>query len=373
MVKILTVVGARPQFIKAAAVSRTIREKYSNSIEEIILHTGQHNDQNMSQVFFDELDIPKPKFNLEISGGSHGAMTGKMLEGIEVILLKERPDYLLIYGDTNSTLAGAICAAKLHIPIAHVEAGLRSFNMRMPEEINRILSDRISSLLFCPSKTAVENLQSEGISKGVYLVGDVMYDVALFYQKRAKKNSRIVQALGLANRSYCLATCHRAENTDDPQKLRNILIAFSIISKDTPIVLPLHPRTKKLIIENDISHLLDSIITTPPLSFLDMIALEQGATMIFTDSGGVQKEAFFYNIPCITLRDETEWVETVSLGWNQLVGTNTEAIVAASQKINMGASAVAKIHPYGAGNASQKICQYFLKDSNHLNSASEII
>ncbi|OZA42166.1 MAG: UDP-N-acetylglucosamine 2-epimerase (non-hydrolyzing) [Polynucleobacter sp. 17-46-58] len=362
--KILTVVGARPQFIKAAAVSRAIRDKYSNAIEEVILHTGQHYDPNMSQIFFDELDIPKPKFNLEISGGGHGAMTGKMLEGIEDVLLQEQPDCLLIYGDTNSTLAGAISASKLHIPIAHVEAGLRSFNMRMPEEINRILSDRISSFLFCPTKTAVENLQSEGISSGVYLVGDVMYDVALFYQERAKKNSRILQALGLDNKNYCLATCHRAENTEDPQKLKNILIAFSILAKDTPIVFPLHPRTKKFIVENNISYLLDSIITTAPLPFLDMIALEQAATMILTDSGGVQKEAFFYHTPCITLRDETEWVETVSLGWNQLAGANTEAIVAAAQRINMGANSIAKIHPYGNGNASSEICHYLLKDGN---------
>ena len=359
--KILTVVGARPQFIKAAAISRAIRDEHANSIEEIIVHTGQHHDENMSQIFFDELDIPKPKFNLEISGGSHGAMTGKMLEGIERALLQERPDYLLIYGDTNSTLAGAISAAKLHIPIAHVEAGLRSFNMRMPEEVNRILSDRISSLLFCPTQTAVENLASEGIKNGVYQVGDVMYDVALFYKEKAKKNSHIINSLGLINKNFVLATCHRAENTDDPQRLKDILIAFSEIAKAISLVLPLHPRTKKLIAENNLNSFLDSIITTEPLSFLDMVALEQGAKMILTDSGGVQKEAFFYNTPCITLREETEWVETVSLGWNQLVGANTKAIIQAAEKINMGTTPDAQDNPYGNGNASQEICQYLLK------------
>jgi UDP-GlcNAc3NAcA epimerase len=359
--KILTVVGARPQFIKAAAISRAIRDEHANSIEEIIVHTGQHHDENMSQIFFDELDIPKPKFNLEISGGSHGAMTGKMLEGIERALLQERPDYLLIYGDTNSTLAGAISAAKLHIPIAHVEAGLRSFNMRMPEEVNRILSDRISSLLFCPTQTAVENLAFEGIKNGVYQVGDVMYDVALFYKEKAKKNSSIMNSLGLINKNFVLATCHRAENTDDPQRLKGILSAFSQIAKGMPLVLPLHPRTKKLIAENNLNPLLESIITTEPLSFLDMVALEQGAKMILTDSGGVQKEAFFYNTPCITLRDETEWVETVLLGWNQLVGANTQAIIQAAEKINMCSIPDAQHNPYGNGNASQEICQYLLK------------
>jgi UDP-GlcNAc3NAcA epimerase len=362
--KILTVVGARPQFIKAAAISRVIRNQYSNSIEEIIVHTGQHHDENMSQIFFDELDIPKPKFNLEISGGGHGAMTGKMLEGIERVLLQERPDYVLIYGDTNSTLAGAISAAKLHTPIAHVEAGLRSFNMRMPEEVNRILSDRISTLLFCPTKTAVENLSAEGIKNGVHQVGDVMYDVALFYREKAQKNSRILNTLGLANKGFALATCHRAENTDDPQRLASVLGAFSEIAKDLPLVLPLHPRTKKLIAENHLNSLLDSIITTEPLPFLDMIALEQSARMILTDSGGVQKEAFFYNTPCITLRDETEWVETVSLGWNQLVGADAKAIIQAVKKISITPKPIAQNTPYGNGDASQQICKLLLKSIN---------
>lgn len=359
--KILTVVGARPQFIKAAAISRVMRDQYSNSIEEIIVHTGQHHDENMSQIFFDELGIPKPKYNLEISGGGHGAMTGKMLEGIERVLLQEKPDFLLIYGDTNSTLAGAISAAKLHIPVAHVEAGLRSFNMRMPEEINRILSDRISTLLFCPTKTAVDNLNSEGITKGVHEVGDVMFDVALFYKEKARENSQILAMLGLTERNFILATCHRAENTDDPQRLKNILTALAEISKRLPLVLPLHPRTKKLIDQNNLKHLLDSITTTNPLPFLDMVALEQGARMILTDSGGVQKEAFFYNTPCITLRDETEWVETVSLGRNQLVGADTDLIIRAVEKVKTISYEVMNINPYGNGNASAEICSHLLK------------
>jgi UDP-GlcNAc3NAcA epimerase len=362
--KMLTVVGARPQFIKAAAISRVIRDQYANAIEEVIVHTGQHHDKNMSQIFFDELDIPKPKFNLEISGGSHGAMTGKMIEGIERVLLQERPDFLLIYGDTNSTLAGAISAAKLHIPVAHVEAGIRSFNMRMPEEINRILSDRISSLLFCPTNTAVENLTNEGINNGVYQVGDVMYDVALFYRDRAQQNSRILSSLGLASKKFALATCHRAENTDDPQRLASILGTFAEIAKDMPLVFPLHPRIKKLIFENHLNSLLDSIITTEPLPFLDMVALERDAKMILTDSGGVQKEAFFYNTPCITLRDETEWVETVSLGWNQLVGANAKAIIQAVEKVKMATYSKAHQNPYGNGDASQMICQCLLKYLN---------
>jgi UDP-GlcNAc3NAcA epimerase len=362
--KIITVVGARPQFIKAAAVSRAISSQFSNQVEEKIIHTGQHFDENMSQVFFDELDIPKPHYNLSVSGGSHGAMTGKMLDGIEQVLLKEKPDWLLIYGDTNSTLAGALAASKLHIPIAHVEAGLRSFNMRMPEEINRIVSDRVSTLLFCPTETAVQNLRIEGITRGVHNVGDVMYDVALYYRERAQKNSRILSNLGVSNKGFVLATCHRAENTDDSQRLASILGAFSEIAKDMPLVLPLHPRTKKLIAENHLSSLLDLIITTEPLPFLDMVALEQGAKMILTDSGGVQKEAFFYNTPCITLRDETEWVETISLGWNQLVGANAKAIIQAVEKINTGTNPMVQQNPYGNGDASQEICQYLLKYPN---------
>ena len=237
--KLVTVIGARPQFIKAAALSRVIRDNYQGQINEVLIHTGQHYDHNMSKVFFEELDIPHPKYNLEISGGQHGAMTGRMLESVESVLIQEKPDWLIIYGDTNSTLAGALAAAKLHIPIAHVEAGLRSFNMRMPEEINRILADRVSKLLFCPTETAVNNLSSEGINN-VHNVGDVMYDVALFYGDRARENSNVLHSLGLSSGEFVLATCHRAENTDDPQKLGSILSALVEISKTVKVVLPLH-------------------------------------------------------------------------------------------------------------------------------------
>jgi len=246
-VKIVTVVGARQQFIKAAAVSRAIRDDYVGQIDEVLLHTGQHYDDDMSKVIFEELDIPRPKYNLEISVGQHGAMTSRMLEGVEHDLLQEKPDWLLIYGDTNSTLAGALAAAKLHIPVAHVEAGLRSFNMRMPEEVNRILADRLSSLLFCPTETAINNLKAEGGSRGVHNVGDVMYDVALYYRGRAQQNSTVLQTLGLMPGAFALATCHRAENTDDPQRLSSILSALADIATQLPVVFPLHPRTRKLI------------------------------------------------------------------------------------------------------------------------------
>ena len=350
--KLVTVVGARPQFIKAAAVSRVIRDEQSGRIEEILVHTGQHYDENMSKVFFEELDIREPKFNLEISGGSHGAMTGRMLEGIERILLQERPDWVLVYGDTNSTLAGALAAAKLQIPIAHVEAGLRSFNLRMPEEINRILTDRISSLLFCPTDTAVRNLAAEGITRGVENVGDVMYDVALFYRDRARDRSSILQALRLPAGGFALATCHRAENTDDAVCLREILSGLVEVARQLPVVLPLHPRTRKLIAQSGLTQHLSALTVTEPLPFMDMMALEQAARLIFTDSGGVQKEAFFYGVPCVTMREETEWVETVATGWNQLTGANATRIAEAAHRASRPKD---QAMPYGDGYASRRI------------------
>ena len=353
--KIVTVVGARPQFIKAAAVSRAIRTQEIADIEETIIHTGQHHDENMSAVFFNELDIPVPKFNLEIAGGHHGAMTGRMLEAIERILQSEKPDWLLIYGDTNSTLAGALAAAKLHIPVAHVEAGLRSFNMRMPEEVNRILSDRVSSMLFCPTETAVQNLAGEGILAGVHNVGDVMFDVALYYMEKARQESSILARLGLAPGQFVLATCHRAENTDDIRRLRGILSALATIARHTPVVLPLHPRTRKLVAQYQLDSYLSGLVLIEPLAYLDMVALEQAASLILTDSGGVQKEAFFYSVPCITMRDETEWVETVATGWNRLAGANEVAILAATDDALNHPIPNLRTSAYGDGHASEKI------------------
>ncbi|SDA95915.1 UDP-GlcNAc3NAcA epimerase [Pseudomonas sp. NFACC15-1] len=349
--KIVTIVGARPQFIKAAAVSREIL-KHPGRLVEVMVHTGQHYDPNMSQVFFDELEIPAPKYNLEVSGGTHGAMTGRMLEGIEQILLEEKPDWVLIYGDTNSTLAGALAAAKLHIPVAHVEAGLRSFNMRMPEEVNRILSDRVSTLLLCPTALAVDNLAREGLSEGVHNVGDVMYDVALFYRERAKAQSQVLAQLDLKEGAFALATCHRAENTDDPQRLGEIMAGLADVAVQMPVVLPLHPRTRNLLKTHGLEHYLNAIRVVDPLPFLDMVALEQAANVILTDSGGVQKEAYFYRVPCITLRDETEWVETVELGFNQLVGASRNAINTAMENRSIPEG---QVDVYGDGTAAARI------------------
>lgn len=355
--KILTVVGARPQFIKAAAVSRAIRE--AADIEEVMVHTGQHHDGNMSQVFFDELQIPLPRHNLQIAGGTHGAMTGRMLEGIEGILFNERPDWVLVYGDTNSTLAGALAAAKLHIPVAHVESGLRSFNRCMPEEINRILADRVSELLLCPTTRAVQNLRQEGVEAGVHNVGDVMFDVALQYREHARRHSSVLRELCLNDGNFVLATCHRAENTDAPQRLAEILRALAQIAAHQPVVLPLHPRTRKLISEYDLEAWLAPLTVVEPLSFLDMLALGQAARAIITDSGGLQKEAFFYQVPCITMRDETEWLETVELGCNQLVGASCDRIVTAFHGLSR-LDAWPEASPYGDGFASRRIVGHLL-------------
>jgi UDP-GlcNAc3NAcA epimerase len=352
MIKIVTIVGARPQFIKAAAITRLIRENYADQFVEIMVHTGQHFDENMSSIFFEELDIPEPKYNLEISGGQHGAMTGRMVEAIENVLLVENPDWVLIYGDTNSTLAGAIAASKLHIPIAHVEAGLRSFNMRMPEEINRIIADRVSKLLLCPTNTSVQNLNKEALFDGVHLVGDVMYDVSLYYRTRALERSSVLKKLGLSDRNYVLATCHRAENTDDPNRLKNIVNALAKISEEIAVLLPIHPRTRKLLEKSQIYEKLKQVTLVDPLPYLDMVRLEQSAKVILTDSGGVQKEAFFYGVPCITMRDETEWIETVDAGWNTLTGADTEAIIQAFLASDTLPQR-SVISPYGEGNASQ--------------------
>jgi UDP-GlcNAc3NAcA epimerase len=348
--KVLTVVGARPQFIKAAAVSRQFAAHAG--CEEVMVHTGQHFDENMSQVFFDELQIPPPRYNLEIAGGTHGAMTGRMLEALDPLLVAERPDWVLVYGDTNSTLAGALSAAKLNVPVAHVEAGLRSFNMRMPEEVNRILTDRVSNLLFCPTRAAVANLAQEGVTKGVHAVGDVMFDVALFYRERARNDSDALARLDLQPGAYVLATCHRAENTNDPQRLRGILTALDRIAQRLPVVLPLHPRTRILVAESGLEGLLQRVRCVDPLPYLDMIALEQAAHAVLTDSGGVQKEAYFFGVPCITMRDETEWVELVQLGWNRLAGADTDRILAAFEQAGPGQPGA---YPYGDGESARAI------------------
>jgi UDP-N-acetylglucosamine 2-epimerase len=331
--KILTVVGARPQFIKLAPLSKILRE---NGINEIIVHTGQHYDENMNDLFFKELEIPEPDYNLGIGSGSHGEQTGRMLIEIEKIILKENPDLVIVYGDTNSTLAGALAASKLHIKLAHVEAGLRSFNKRMPEEINRVLTDHVSDILFCPTQTAVENLKNEGITNGVYLVGDLMFDALLHFSKISDMKSNILERLNIKPKEYYLATIHRAENTDNYERLKNILTAFSKL--DEMVVFPIHPRTRKMINYYGLDGLLenDNVKVIDPVGYLDMLKLEKNAKAILTDSGGVQKEAFWLKVPCITLRDETEWIETVNLGWNRLIGSNVEKILKAVRDLKFG-------------------------------------
>ena len=317
MTRILTVLGARPQFIKAATVSRAIGER--EGISEVLVHTGQHFDANMSDVFFEELAIPAPNYHLGVAGGGHGAMTGRMLERLEEVLEQEAPDWVLVYGDTNSTLAGALAAAKLHIPVAHVEAGLRSFNRRMPEEINRVLTDHASDALFTPTDTATTNLHNEGVDpERIQQVGDVMFDAALFYGQRAEERSRVLTDHDLERGGYILATVHRQENTDDPRRLRAIFEAFQTVAREQPVALPLHPRTRARLEEAGLLHLTKGLTLLPPVGYLDMVMLERAAAVIATDSGGVQKEAYFHGVPCVTLREETEWTELIDLGWNQL-------------------------------------------------------
>lgn len=355
--KILTVLGARPQFIKASVVSAAFAAR--PDVTEVVVHTGQHFDSNMSAVFFAELDMAKPAYELDIHGGHHGEMPGRMLAEIERVLLDEKPDVVLIYGDTNSTLAGALAAAKLHIPVAHVEAGLRSFNMRMPEEVNRILADRISTWLFTPTQEASGHLVREGVEPArIHQVGDVMYDVALHHGKRAAaRQKRAIDRLGLTKGQYILATVHRAENTDDPTRINAIMDALAEAANDIPVVLPLHPRTRGVLAKQSrLEALAKHIRFIDPLGYLDMVELEQSAALIATDSGGVQKEAFFHKVPCVTLRDETEWTELVASGWNHLTPpTNKETIVSAIRDA-LGSQGQ-HVQPYGDGNAAAKIIQ----------------
>lgn len=379
MLKALTIVGARPQFIKASAISRAIRRKFSNEIHEVILHTGQHYDENMSKIFFEELDIPAPEYNLGIGSASHGVQTAGMIKGVEELLHAEKPDFLIIYGDTNSTLAGSIASSKLHIPVVHIEAGLRSFNKIMPEEINRIVCDHISTLLFTPTVQGIDNLKREGFNTsnrspysidnpGIFLCGDVMYDNALYFAAIAEKKSRILESNKLEKNNYVLVTVHREQNTDDPKRLNAIFAALNAISTDyaVELVIPLHPRTAK-ILEGRLSAGLYKAITEnqhiriiPAVSYLDMVQLEKHAAMIMTDSGGVQKEAYFFKGKCIVLRAETEWTELVEHGMALLADANTVAIVDAYKYLT---STSFDHYPpvYGNGAAAEFICSTIIK------------
>ncbi len=350
--KIVTILGARPQFIKASVVSSAFKKA---AINEAIIHTGQHFDSLMSDIFFQDLDLPQPQYHLNIHSLNHGAMTGRMMEKIEEIVLQELPDWISVYGDTNSTLAGALVAAKLHIPLAHIEAGLRSFNRQMPEEVNRVVTDHLSQLLFAPTPLAVQCLQKEGIHQGVHLVGDVMKDAILSYQAKAKQTSSVLAKHQLTPDKFYLATIHRPSNTDDRDRLNSILQSFTKL--DFPVVFPIHPRTLAQIRNMDLSHYLntDSIVVIPPVSYLDMLTLESASRSIITDSGGIQKEAYILGRPCFTLRNETEWKETVEVGWNQLIQP---------EKLS---EAIANFTPpaevptlYGQGNAATEIAEILI-------------
>lgn len=356
MKTIATIVGARPQFIKVAPVSKALAA--TGSIREVLIHTGQHHDADMSDVFFDELGIEAPGHNLDIHGGGHGAMTGAMLQKLEPVLQDLRPDRVLVYGDTNSTLAGALVAAKLHIPIAHVEAGLRSFNRAMPEEINRVVADQLSDILFASTEAAVDNLRREGVApERIFPVGDVMYDAALQFAEVAKTRGDLLASLGLEPKRYVLATVHRAENTDDPDRLANIVSALETVAATLPVILPLHPRTAGRMRAAGLAF--DKVRTVPPVGYLDMVALESQAALIATDSGGVQKEAFFYHVPCVTLRDETEWIELVELGWNRLVSPAGSDLAGAILAALGSAGTTAQ--PYGDGKAARAIADILVR------------
>ena len=372
MIKILTIIGARPQIIKAAALSRAIKNKFADKIEEKILHTGQHYDENMSAVFFSELEIPLPDYNLNVGSGLHGEQTAKIISGIEQVLLKNKFDAIVLFGDTNSTLAGAIAASKLHIPIAHIEAGLRSFNMAMPEEINRIVCDQLSSLLFAPTQTAIDNLNKEGFSsinptfqtqkqRKIFLSGDIMYDNSLYYSSLAEHKTDILTRLNLQKEEFILATIHRDNNTDDPKRLSNIFDALLEISNQNKlkIVLPIHPRTKKQLTANLSPNIYDrlqksnSIIQIPPVSFFEIIALEKNAKIIMTDSGGLQKEAYFFKKPCVILRKETEWTEIVEQKAGIIADADKNAIIQAVEQLKSPTITFSPV--FGDGHAANFI------------------
>ena len=352
---IVTIVGARPQFVKAAVVSKAMA---AHDIRETMVHTGQHYDASMSDVFFEELEIPAPAHHLAIGSGGHGAQTGRMLERIEQVILDERPDRVLVYGDTNSTIAGALAASKLHIPIDHVEAGLRSFNRRMPEELNRVVTDHLSSMLFAPTTTAVANLAKEGITGDqVVLSGDVMFDATKAAVEIANRRSTVIERLSLIPGEYVLATIHRAENTDDPELLESIFRSLAEVSETFPVVLPLHPRTRKALSQaNLLDFATERLRICEPLGYLDMTKLESSARVIATDSGGVQKEAFFHRVPCVTLRTETEWVELVEMGWNAVCPPDSSEI---AQTIVRAVPPTGEVRdPYGKGDAARKIVSH---------------
>jgi len=357
---IASIVGARPQLIKAAVLSRALRAR--SEFHEVLIHTGQHYDNEMSRVFFEELAIPQPDFHLGVGSASHTLQTARMLERLEEPLVTTQPQAVLVYGDTNSTLAGALAAAKLEIPVVHVEAGLRSFDRRMPEEINRVVADHLAALLFAPTKTAVENLRREGLAADkVRLVGDVMYDAALFYEGIAVKKSNVLERLKLSSKGYVLATVHRAANTDTPSNLRAIMEGLEQVARNVPVVFPLHPRTR-VALERDrlLERSSEAISIVPPVGYLDMALLERNARLIATDSGGVQKEAFFYRVPCVTLRGETEWTELVALGWNRLVAPVSSSAVFEAVMAAIGSEG-APDAPYGNGGAAELIAQEILR------------
>ncbi len=360
--KICTVVGARPQFVKAAVVSEKIARLRSEGrpVEEFMVHTGQHYDNKMSEIFFEELQMPREKYNLHTGSGSHAWQTAAMLKGIEEILLAEKPDLVLVYGDTNSTLAGALAASKLSIEIAHVEAGMRSFNRTMPEEINRVVADHLSGINFCSSETALQNLKNEGRGESAVLVGDVMFDATVKFAEIAERNSSILGREKLGRKNFLLASCHRQENTDTPEKLAQIVEAFNEISNEIQIVFPIHPRTTKKISETGLV-LSQKIKILPPVGYFDMLVLEKNAKIVLTDSGGVQKEAFFLSTPCVTMRDETEWVETVSLAWNIIAGASKEKILSAIAKFAENPPYPSSEKPYGDGDASGRIAEELLR------------
>jgi UDP-GlcNAc3NAcA epimerase len=347
--KILTVLGARPQFIKAAPLSRVLRKHH----HEVLVHTGQHYDDNMSKIFFDELSIPSADYNLGVGSDLPGKQIGVMLIKLEEVLDREKPDWVLVYGDTNSTLAGSLAAVKQHIPVAHIEAGLRSYDWQMPVDINRVMPDHLSALLFCPAQAAVDNLAAESITKGVYIVGDVMFESLTLAKSIAKNRSTIHENLGLREKKYLLATIHRAENTDHPERLKKILESFSCI--DQQIIFPVHPRTRKVISSFGLSvSQISNLVMIDPVGYLDMIQLESSAEKILTDSGGIQKEAYWLGVPCITLRDRTEWIETISSGWNVLVGDDPAKLIEAVRKEDFPEQ---QLNLYGDGKATQLICQ----------------